>query len=269
MPTFDRGGVELWYEEHGGGPVVVLHTGGGGDSDMFHHAGYVDALVGIGYRVVCYDHRGHGRSGKPLRRDQHRTIEYVEDVVSLLDAVGADSAAIVGYSQGMQIAISLAATHPERVAAVVGIGAVGAADDPADWRIAAAEGVRREGMAASMRAIAALQHEQPPSWLIENLSTTDPEIFALLLEAELDDETTLWDRFGRVRAPALLVVGEDEEDEDGGEPGIAGRNARTAAETMPDGEAFVVLGLAHLAIFWRTDLTLPRIERFLADRYPP
>ncbi len=38
---------------------------------------------------------------------------------------------------------------------------------------------------------------------------------------------------------------------------------------MPDAEAFVVPGLAHLAVFWRTDLTFAGIERLLAERYPP
>lgn len=125
VAVFERDGLKLWYGVTGSGPAVVLHTGGGGDSDMFGPAGYVDALLQGGYRVVCFDHRGHGRSEKPLRREQHRTREYVGDVVALLDTLGLEAAAIVGYSQGMHIAIALAATYPDRVAAVVGIGTVG------------------------------------------------------------------------------------------------------------------------------------------------
>jgi 3-oxoadipate enol-lactonase len=265
--TLERSGVRLWYSATGSGRPVVLHTGGGGDSDMFERAGYVDALLRAGYRVVCYDHRGHGRSGKPLRREDHRTDEYVDDLVALLDALKVPSGAIIGYSQGMDVAIAFAATQPDRVAAVVGIGSVGAADDPTEWRAAAAASVRQNGMAASMNAMAASESEPPPKWLLDNLSATDSEIYALLLEAGLDEERTLWDHMGEVRAPTLLVVGESEEDEEGIEPGLAARNARRAAELLLNGREFVVPGLAHLEIFWRTDLTLPAIKQFLAEHY--
>lgn len=265
--TFERSGLRLWYSAAGSGRPVLLHTGGGGDSDMFRNAGYVDALQRAGYLVVCYDHRGHGRSDKPLRREDHQTAEYVEDLVSLLDDLSVPSAAIIGYSQGMEIAIAFAAMHPDRAAAVVGIGSVGAADDPTEWRAAAATSARQNGMAASMQALAASEREPPPRWLLDNLSATDSEIYALLLEAGLEEERTLWDQMGDVRAPTLLVVGESEEDEDGVEPGLAARNARRAAELLSNGREFVVPGLAHLEIFWRTDLTLPTIKRFLAEHY--
>jgi pimeloyl-ACP methyl ester carboxylesterase len=265
---FQRNGVGLWYSVSGSGRPVILHTGGGGDSDMFGFAGYVEALAGVGYRVVCFDHRGHGRSDKPLSREQHRTIEYVEDVVGLLDALELTSAAIVGYSQGMGIAFALAATHPDRTAAVVGIGAVGAPDDPTDWRSAAAAFARERGMAAAMNGIAEYESEPPPAWFLENLSSTDPEIFALLLEAAQDDERQLWEHLPAVQAPALLLVGEREEDEDGVEPGLAARNARQAAGLMPNAVAHVLPELAHLAVFWRSDLTLPVIREFLDRNYP-
>jgi pimeloyl-ACP methyl ester carboxylesterase len=269
VTTFQRDGLSLWFQEFGSGPAVILHTGGGGDSDMFVSAGYADALVEAGYRAILFDHRGHGRSAAPLRREQHLTVEYAADVVGLLDALNLPSAAIIGYSQGMQIACALAATHSERVAAVVGIGAVGAADDSPEWRTEAAAASRENGMKASMRAIAERESEPPPEWLIENLSSTDPEVFALLLEAQLDDENGLWDYFADVHAPTLLIVGEHEEDDDESGPGVAAQNARTAAQALRHGEAYVVPGLRHLAAFWRSDLTLPVILRFLRKSHPP
>jgi pimeloyl-ACP methyl ester carboxylesterase len=267
--SFSRRGVALWYAVSGAGRPVVLHTGGGGDSDMFVSAGYTDALVNGGYQVVCFDHRGHGRSDKPLTREEHATSEYVEDVVGLLDVLDVPTAAIVGYSQGMDIAIALAASHPERVAAIVGIGTVGAAGEPTDWRTTAAAAVRANGMAGSMRSLAESESEPPPAWLLENLSSTDPEVFALLLEAALDDPKDLWEHFPMVRAPVLLLVGEREEDEDGVEPGLAARNAEQAAKVIPDAVVRVLPRLTHLAAFWRSDLTLPSILEFLHQKYPP
>lgn len=123
-------------------------------------------------------------------------------------------------------------------------------------------------MAAAMNAIAEQEIETPPAWLLENLSSTDPEVFALLLEAALDDERTLWDYFPSVRSPTLLLVGEHEDDQEGAEPGLATRNARRAAGLMPNAEARTLPALAHLAAFWRSDLTLPVILRFLHEEYP-
>lgn len=235
---------------------------------MFRDAGYADALAAAGYRAILFDHRGHGRSGKPLRRSDHRTIEYVEDAHALLDTLAVRSASVIGYSQGMHVAMALAATHPDRVSAVVGIGAVGAADDPTDWRHRAAASIRAEGTAAAIDAFVQSEREPPPASLVANLASTDPEIFALLLEAATDDETGLWDYLPQIVAPTLLVVGEVEEDDEDHGSGLAGRNARKAAETIPRGEAFVVPGLAHLAIFWRSDLVLPTILGFLSDHDP-
>lgn len=269
MTSFERDGLELWFAEHGSGPAVILHTGGGGDSDMFVQAGYVDPLLEAGYRVVCFDHRGHGRSDKPSRREQHLTQEYAADLVALLDTLQLERAAIVGYSQGMHIALAFAATHPDRAATVVGIGAVGAADDPTDWRGEAAAYVREQGTEATMRAMAEQEDPPPPEWVIENLASTDAEVFAQLLEATLDDEKTLWEHLPDVEAPTLLVVGAREEDEEGGQPELAAHNARAAAEVLARGEAHVVPELRHLAVFWRSELTLPVILRFLRANYPP
>ena len=262
MARFERGGVGLWYSVEGDGPPVVVHAGARGDSGIYVHAGYVDALLAAGYRVVRFDHRGHGQSGKPLRRADHRTVEYVADLVGLLDELDLESAALIGFSQGMHISIATAALHPDRVAGVVGLGAFGAAGDPTDWRTAGAALARSAGSAAAVQAMAEQEAEPLPAWMVESLTATDPEVFALLLEAGLEDERVLWDFFADVRAPTLLVVGGLED------RGDADINVARAAEAIGDAETLVVPGLAHLGVFWRSDLSLPSVLRFLRERYP-
>jgi len=75
-------------------------------------------LVAAGHRVVRYDYRGFGRS----------TTEEVEfssraDLLAVLDTFGIRRAALVGNSRGGQIAFDTAIEFPERVVAVVGVGA--------------------------------------------------------------------------------------------------------------------------------------------------
>jgi pimeloyl-ACP methyl ester carboxylesterase len=160
----------------------------------------------------------------------------------------------------MHIAIATAAMHPDRVGALVGIGAFGAAGDPTDWRSAAAALARGAGASAAVQAMADREGEPLPPWMFESLVATDPEVFALLLEAGLEDERVLWDFFADVRSPTLLVVGGAE---DGGN---GDRNVAQAAELIGDAETLVVPGLGHLGVFWHAERSLPTILRFLADR---
>jgi hypothetical protein len=110
-------------------------------------------------------------------------------------------------------------------------------------------------MRAAVEEIAAEEPEPAPGWLLDNLASTEAEMFALLLEAWAS-EPAGWADFPRVRAPALVICGENEE------PGAA-RNAQLAAATMPHGSSAVLPGLWHLQAFWRTDKTLPPLTSFL------
>ena len=84
---------------------------------------------------------------------------------------------------------------------------------------------------------------------------TDPEMFALLLEAWTSWGGP-WEEFARVQAPTLIVVGELEEP-------LAAENAAGAAALMRDARAVVLPRLGHVAAFVRSDLTLHRVVEFL------
>jgi 3-oxoadipate enol-lactonase len=112
-------------------PGATLHVIDEGASDrppiLLLHAGIADSrawdalaprLVEAGYRVVRYDRRGFGRTVTEDVEFSNRA-----DLVAVLDALGIGRAALVGNSQGGQIAFDAAIEHPERVAAVVGVGA--------------------------------------------------------------------------------------------------------------------------------------------------
>lgn len=76
-------------------------------------------LAHHGYAVLAVDLPGHGRSdGAPLA-----SIEAMSDwLISLLDAVGVTSAALVGHSGGSLVALETAARQPSRVSRLVLVG---------------------------------------------------------------------------------------------------------------------------------------------------
>ena len=62
MPKLNRDGVELYYEVHGEGPVILLSHGYSATSDMW--AGQVEPLS-KDHKLVTWDMRGHGQSDYP------------------------------------------------------------------------------------------------------------------------------------------------------------------------------------------------------------
>jgi pimeloyl-ACP methyl ester carboxylesterase/DNA-binding SARP family transcriptional activator len=90
--------------------------------------------LGVFANVVHYDKRGTGASDRADRMPT--TDQRVEDVVAVLDALGWDRTHLLGVSEGGPVAISIAATYPERVEtlALFGSGARIIGDETDDER---------------------------------------------------------------------------------------------------------------------------------------
>jgi pimeloyl-ACP methyl ester carboxylesterase len=65
--------------------------------------------------------RGYGHTDRPEAIDQYTMLHLVGDMVGLLDALGAPSAAIVGHDWGAPVAWHSALLRPDRFRAVVGL----------------------------------------------------------------------------------------------------------------------------------------------------
>jgi pimeloyl-ACP methyl ester carboxylesterase len=120
MPTeyFTHDGHRLAYEVHGEGDelVVYLH---GLLLDANLNRAIADALAQRGNRVVLLDLLGHGRSDKPAHASAYRMDVYVDQVMALLDHLGADDAVLGGLSLGANVSLLAAAHHPDRVRGLV------------------------------------------------------------------------------------------------------------------------------------------------------
>jgi non-heme chloroperoxidase len=92
----DRSDVELYFEDHGTGqPVVLIHGFPlSGRSWEKQEA----ALIEAGYRVIAYDRRGFGASGKPYEGYDFDTL--AGDLDNLMTDLDLTDAVLVGYSMG-------------------------------------------------------------------------------------------------------------------------------------------------------------------------
>ena len=88
-------GLQIYYQEQGSGPVVLLVHGMWGTSRFFRKQ--LDGLADR-YRVIAPDLRGHGRSSMTLECQTVPT--YARDLRAFIERLGLDEFVGVGWSMG-------------------------------------------------------------------------------------------------------------------------------------------------------------------------
>lgn len=117
--TIQTNGINMHIAEAGSGPLVVLCHGWPESWYSWRHQ--LGALAEAGYHAVAPDQRGYGKTDKPAAIDQYTQLHLVGDIVGLLDALGEETAVIVGHDWGAPVAWNSALLRPDRFPAVVGM----------------------------------------------------------------------------------------------------------------------------------------------------
>ncbi len=104
--------TEVFGPEHGR-PIVLAH----GITCALRVWAHQIADLATDYRVIAYDHRGHGRSSVPPRRGNYSLDHLADDLDAVLETALApgERAVIAGHSMGGIAITSWAERHPERV----------------------------------------------------------------------------------------------------------------------------------------------------------
>jgi class 3 adenylate cyclase len=144
------GDVNIAYDVTGAGPfdLVVVHG-------FFSHLEIDLELAAFAHmherlasfaRVIRFDKRGTGLSDRGVGLPDFETR--MDDVRAVMDAVGSESAALLGYSEGGPMCVLFAATYPERTRALILYGTYAKRSDPDDdypWAPSQEERVRVAG----------------------------------------------------------------------------------------------------------------------------
>ena len=216
MPFAASGNAQIAYAADGAGPpVLLLHAG---VTDKRSWVPLVDALAG-GYRTIAYDQRGYGET--TYQSEAHSAVA---DAVAVLDAAGADRAVVIGASNGGRRAIHLTLDHPERVRALVLIGA-GARGGPPDDLDAWSDEVR--ALYAAYEAaeegddLDELNRIEAHAWLdgwtapegrvqgpVRDLFLDMNRIALHAVEPGDDGTGASWDRVQEIAVPTLVLLGD-------------------------------------------------------------
>ena len=194
------------------------------------------------FRLLRYDHRGHG--GSPVPPGPYKIEDLGRDVLVLLDRLEVERFSFCGLSIGGVVGMWLAREAPERVERLV-LCCTSArfAPDTFDSR---ARTVRANGVGAIADAVVerwftpAFREGRPEvaEWARRMLLETPAEGYAGCCEAVRDAD--LSGRLGQISAPTLVIAGADD-------PAAPPDQAELIRNSIPDASLEVIPDAAHLA----------------------
>ena len=117
--TVETNGIHMHIAESGAGPLVVLCHGFPESWYSWRHQ--LHALAEAGFHAIAPDMRGYGQTDRPEELDRYTLLHHVGDVVGLLDALGTETAVIVGHDWGAPVAWYAALLRPDRFRGVIGL----------------------------------------------------------------------------------------------------------------------------------------------------
>jgi pimeloyl-ACP methyl ester carboxylesterase len=239
------GSARIAYDSVGDGAAAVFIHAGVADRRMWRHQ---LSAVPAGFQFVSLDLRAHGDTVLP-----DETFSNHVDVVAVMDHLGIEKAVVVGCSMGGGTAIDVALTAPERVTALVLVGAGAPGADIEDYEPPQWPEILKAYEAGDFDRVAELDAEV---WVVgygRDREAVDRAVIAELIEMDRrllpnegrrDELLTPIDppraeRMGEISVPALVVVGENDLPD-------TRQSADHLAATLSDGPAVVIPDAAHL-----------------------
>lgn len=139
-------GVKLYYEDHGAGEPLLGIMGLGGN---LHFWEFQISKLAQHHRLIVFDNRGAGRSGKPP--GPYTIQQLADDAMAVLDQVGIRRGHVMGISMGGMVAQDVAIRFPDRVHSLVLACTFARPDDQA--RRVAEEGALQMGAPSPLKLV--------------------------------------------------------------------------------------------------------------------
>ena len=264
MPTADIAGNSLYYERRGSGEPLLLIMGMSGNTAHWDEP--FAALLERRFELFMFDNRGIGQS-TPVAAD-FTIADMAQDTAGLMDAVGLQSAHVMGISMGGMVAQQLVIEHPERVRGLVlgctypgGAGSSLAGPDVVQ-RLAGPmmsgdrEAAMRAGWEVNVSPAFAAQDEH---WQrFRSVAAQQPASLEVIMrQMGAIGGHDVSERLGSISAPTLVIHGSADEM-------LSVRNAEILAEKIPGARLEVLDGVGHLFFWEQPERSAELVTEFLA-----
>ena len=226
----------------------------------------IEILRKEGYRVVAIDQIGYGRSSKPIL---HYTIStHASNTKKLLDHLNIKTTDIVTHSMGGMVGSRFAASYPDAVGNLAMINQIGLTDARSGrpWRDTSE--VYKASLARDYAEIVRGMRAYYVNWKPEYLKyvrihygwTKSGDWPRMAMVRALQQQAIYADPvvydWPRIKARTLVIGGE----KDG--PNFPAQ-ARRVAETIPNGQLFLIPNIGHNPQFEAPDQLYPPLLKFL------
>ena len=245
-------GATIAYHDAGSGPPLLLLHGFTGTARS--HLGQLSEALKPTYRVIAPDLRGYGASRPPVRDFPPDFYQRdAADMAALLDQLQPGPVVAMGFSDGSESAVLLAAARPDLVRGVVA------------WGIS---GVISTKMATAAQRWLPVSNwgDSRPVWQAEIIETQGADQFAPQIEGWAAAAQAIhaaggnicYDQATSVQCPVLLLNGD-------GEVNNLQEDFFRLAARLPNAHAEIVANSGHSIQDDQPDALLARVRAFLAE----
>lgn len=261
-----------------GWPLCYADVGGGAETILMSHCYLLDhrcfeaqiEFLSASCRVIAYDQRGHGNSGKPQRG--YALDALCSDAVSLIESLGGDPVHWVGLSTGGFVGLHVALQRPDLLRSLV---LIDTSADKVGWRGHGRyqiffSALRRQGfgplMSPLMKALFGHGFLSDPGRAAEREMWRERIIAndrGAIIEfgKGIARRTDLRGRLKEIRVPTLVVVGEHD-------ASTPLSHARRLAAGIPDTRLAIIAGAGHVCTIEQPQAVSRALGEFLLRRFP-
>lgn len=261
--------VDLYCTQQGEGlPLIVHHGGPGLDQTVIEpHLRPLSQHL----ELICFDHRGSGRSPSPQGSDPYRIDRFVEDVDALATALEVGPFALLGHSFGGIVALQFALAHPELLTHLILACAPASHHFIEDVEAALPDELGPEALAE----LSSLQGSEPSDHvmrrsleLLAPIYFHDPgRVSELSLESVRFGPQTqgVWGslegfdlrpRLSEIKVPTLVIAGDSDRS-------VRVERAREISDALPNGRLLVIENSGHYPFIEQPQAFLSAVTDFL------
>ena len=261
--------VDLHCTQEGEGLPLIVHHGGPG-LDQTVIAPHLRPLAQH-MQLICYDHRGSGRSASAQGPDPYKIDRFVGDLEALARTMDVRPFALLGHSFGGIVALHFALAHPELLTHLILVCTPASHDFVQDVEDALPGHLEQEALAE----LSSLQDSKPSDYVMRrSLELLAPIYFhdpARVSELGLDsvqfgpETQAVWDslkgfdlrpKLNEIQVPTLVIAGDSD-------LSVTPERARETADALPDGKLLMIKDSGHYPFIEQPEAFLSGVLQFL------